>query len=126
MSIKLLNAVNDENLSIGLGRSTTQSTDTFTFLEYYIETIKLYQLLKQTVDTTEFSTQKPEGFLSRVRAMVLLHKRLMEWRDKLPAYLKFEDKVEDYLSPTADLGETTIKSCEPLGFTDISKRLFCR
>ena len=94
-SINLPSPIDDEYLSDEIGKSKAQPQSTPSLLEYYIQTIKLYQLLKQVVDTTDISIQNSGELMSRIQAMLRLHKLIMEWRDRLPAYLKYEQEVED-------------------------------
>ena len=125
--IKLPSPIDDEFLSDDTGKSKAQPRNTPSLLEYYIQTIKLYQLLKKVVDTTETSIQHSGELMSRIQAMSRLHKLIMEWRDRLPPYLKFEEEVEDCdAARTTTSDEIFRNPREPLGLADLSKRLFCR
>ena len=126
-SIQLPSPIDDEYLSDEIGKSKAQPKGTPSLLEYYIETIKLYQLLKQVVDTTDTSILNSGELMSRIQAMSRLHKLIMEWRDRLPAYLKCEQEADDCdAARTTTSGEIFSNPREPLGLADLSKRLFCR
>ena len=125
--IQFPSPIDDEYLSDEIGKSKAQPKSTPSLLEYYIQTIKLYQLLKQVVDTTDTSLQNSGELMPRIQAMSRLHKLIMEWRDRLPVYLKYEEVVEDCdAARTTTSVEIFSNPREPLGLADLSKRLFCR
>jgi hypothetical protein len=126
-SINLPSPIDDEYLSDEIGKSKAQPQSTPSLLEYYIQTIKLYQLLKQVVDTTDISIQNSGELMSRIQAMLRLHKLIMEWRDRLPVYLKYGQEVEDRDAARATTsGEIFGNPREPLRLADLSKQHFCR
>ena len=118
-------AIDDENLNNDAVAVdyVVQPENTPSRLEYFIQTVKLYEILKKVEGLGGERATAIGGLDSRIEAMLGLHKLIMQWRDMLPAYLKYE-RTDN--SPTKTSGDIPSTIREPLSLNDLSRRLFCR
>lgn len=94
-------------------------------LEYFVQTVKLYEILKQVEGFNDRRTTNVITLESRLQSMLRLHKLITEWRELLPVYLKYEGSGSDNCH-VGDASNTVAPSREPLGLKDLSRRIFCR
>lgn len=121
-TVLLPQPIDDDRLSGELGRQNTQPRDIPSLLESYIQTIKLYDILREVLDREEM--KDTSGSSLDIRSLLTLDTMIMEWRDSLPSHLRY--------NPTT--GETGFPSGQPpdqriLPRVDISaqaKRLYTR
>ncbi|KAL3440787.1 fungal-specific transcription factor domain-containing protein [Aspergillus insuetus] len=111
--VRLPEAIDDDRLSEDLGSQNVQPTGCPSLLESYIQTIQLYDILKQVLhreEIREASTVSPD-----ICSLLNLDTSIMEWRDALPSYLQYD--------PTFD---ATNPGSRHSGFSGQSKRLYIR
>lgn len=126
-TITLPSPIDDEYLSEEIGKLGAQPRDTISWVEHYNQVIKLYRLLRQVLDIADTSIHKSEDFMSLVRTISRLHGLVLEWRDRLPAHLRFNEQITGHNAANPGASDKTSgSSSEPLEFADVSKRLFCK
>ena len=121
----LPSAIDDENLSddAAAGEGGVQPENTPSRLEYFIQTIKLYEILKQVEGLGDERGIAIDGLESRTQAMLARHKRIMQWREALPPYLKHERTDSSPIKASSDKSSHVR---EPLSLNDLARRLLCR
>lgn len=123
--IKLPEAIDDERLSDEVGKLNAQPKDIPSLLEYYIQTIRLYDILGQVLSREELNVRMVSEAPPNMQAILSLDTQIMEWRDRLPTYLKYDSLSECNSPRIVTLDEAAI-SQEVLDFPALSKRLHCR
>ncbi|KAL2783210.1 fungal-specific transcription factor domain-containing protein [Aspergillus keveii] len=111
--VEMPEAIDDNRLSEKLGSRNVQPTDHPSLLESYIQTIRLYDILKQVLDREELreaSSNSPD-----ICSLLHLDSSIMEWRDALPSYLQYD--------PASD---ATITGSQHSDFSAQAKRLYIR
>lgn len=127
MSLKPPEPIDDHLLSDEVGKSNSQPKDLHSLMEYYTETIKVYGILGQVLESQPFRPKVPVDTLSSAQSILNLDAKIMEWRDNLPPYLKhesspidvdlFDDHISEYFIP-----DTLVV----LDLPALAKRLHCR
>lgn len=126
-SVGLPSPIDDEFLSEEIGKAITQPRSTPSLLETYIQTIKLYHLLKQVAGPADASTNGVKFAMSKIQNISKLHDQIMDWRRELPAHLEFGLIGENGEAARDEtIAEISGNPREPLGLADLSRRLFCR
>ena len=122
------NAVDDEHISDEPAEVfNVQPGSTPSRLNYFIQTVKLYELLKQATGLEGERGSTSLDVEARIRAMLRFHGLIMQWRVELPLYLKDEWPDTDISSiplETSNRQPSGIR--EPLSLRLLSRRLFCR
>ncbi|KAL3464907.1 fungal-specific transcription factor domain-containing protein [Aspergillus heterothallicus] len=86
--VRLPEAIDDNRLSEDLGSPNVQPVGCPSLLESYIQTIQLYDILKQVLhreEIREASVLSPD-----ICSLLNLDTSIMEWRDALPSYLRYD------------------------------------
>lgn len=99
-------------------------------MEYFIQYVKLYLLLRQAMKVNVVNVQIHQEDTERVNSVKFvaeLHDLVMDWFEQLPPWLKYEQKIQQEPIQT-ELGthSVSIVSRQPLLPVDLSKRLFAR
>ena len=125
-SIKLPAAIDDNRLSDEVGKVNSQPNNLPSLLEYYVQTIKLNDILGQVLDREEPSTQTLSETTLGSQAILSLDTKIMKWRDRLPTYLKYDPRSSEWTLPGDTTSDATANPEEFLDFPNLSKRLYCR
>ncbi len=127
LAIKLPEAIDDERLSNEVGKWNMQPRDLPSLMEYYVHALKLYAILGQVLDRQESKTDTPADPISNVRSILSFNSKIMEWRDNLPPYLRYDSSVPecDPLKGAAIL-EPVPDTEVVLDFPALTRRLHCR
>ncbi|CAM1509552.1 Fc.00g032910.m01.CDS01 [Cosmosporella sp. VM-42] len=125
--IKLPEAIDDARLSDEPGKWNVQPRDLPSLMEYYMHAMKLYHILGQVLDRQESMTDTPADPISVVRAVLSLDSKIMDWRDSLPPYLRYDSSLPE-CDPLKGAGNfERVPDVEVvLDFPDLSKRLHFR
>lgn len=92
-TVPLPQPIDDDRLSGELGQRNKQPTDIPSLLECYIQTIKLYDILREVLDREELkdaSDSYPD-----IRSLLTLDTMIMGWRDGLPPHLQYNSSLEE-------------------------------
>lgn len=125
-TIRLPEAVDDDRLSDEIGKWNVQPKSLPSLLEYYIQTIKLYTILRQVLDRQERTGGRSQEEPSDNRAMLSLDSEIMTWRGSLPTYLKYDPPSNQSIGTDDAASDCVLNSQETLDFPALSKRLYCR
>lgn len=126
-TLKLPEAIDDSRLSDEASTWNKQPKELPSLLEYNIRTQELYQILAQVLDRRESNPSTQMDTISHVRAILDLDNKVMEWRESLPVYLKYESSVPQYDPLKNAPGSEPKPDAEfVLDFPALSKRLHCR
>lgn len=90
--IRLPEPIDDHRLAEAMGQWNFQPAGSPSLLESYIQTIKLYDILKHVLDTEELKVSSDTS--PDVRSLLSLDTMIMEWRDALPPYLRYKPSSE--------------------------------
>lgn len=124
--VQLPEAIDDDRLSDEAGKASAQPKGLPSVSEYYIHTIKLYDILRLVLEREASRTRPSSEITSATQAILNLDAQIMEWRNCLPKYLKFDPKsTTSALSEAAALNEG-VNSWKVLGIPALSQRLYCR
>lgn len=114
--------IDDDRLSGELGQQNTQPRDIPSLLESYIQTIKLYDILREVLDRED--RKDASDSYPDIRSLLTLDTMIMEWRDGLPSHLRYNPSLEETAVPSGQSPDQRI-----LPGVDISaqaKRLYTR
>lgn len=121
-TVPLPQPIDDDRLSGEFGQRNTQPKDIPSLLESYIQTIKLYDILREVLDREELkgaSDSYPD-----IRSLLTLDTMIMEWRDSLPPHLQYRQSPEETHFQS---GQTADQYILPgLDISAQAKRLYAR
>lgn len=104
-------------------------SDLPTILEYYYEKIRLYDILRQVIQRDSRyacpATTPTTDIDARMREVLSLDTKVMEWQDALPSYLKHPKIFEHERAPPVAPG-TGPRQLEALDVGALSERLYNR
>lgn len=121
--VELPQALDDDLLSDQLDKWYRQPDGVPSLLEYYVQTIKIYNILGQTLITQESASTDVS---SRLQTLFDLDNQLLEWRDRLPEYLKYEPPCIQNNESRPVMSDDVIDAQEVLDLPALSKRLYSR
>ncbi|CAH0051365.1 unnamed protein product [Clonostachys solani] len=130
---RLPNLVDDDLLSDQPGKWNTQTDGLPSLVESFVYTAKLYDIFYRLLDRPELQEpispdkgyEVPEGGLSSIRALLELDHAVMEWREGLPSYLRYEPELTE--RNTTDSLSTLNRSSPPHpDLTIQAQRLYLR
>lgn len=108
------------------GKWSAQPKASPSVLEYFTQTIKLYDILRRALENQESNTGAPLDANTIVRRILSLDSEVTEWHEHLPIYLRYESSpTEDASSqdhPPHVLSDTHVV----LDLSALSRRLHCR
>ncbi|KAE8383726.1 fungal-specific transcription factor domain-containing protein [Aspergillus bertholletiae] len=87
-AVQLPEAIDDDRLSEVVGGWNCQLSNIPSLLEPYVQTIKLYDILKQVLDREELTDSS--DICLDIHSILRLDTMIMEWRDALPSYLRYD------------------------------------
>ena len=97
-------------------------------LHYFIEIVKLYQILKEVHLACRVRLQDADAVYCQIQVSIRLHKLVMDWRERLPEEMKYEwthlDPSDKTPRPTSPAQLASFQ--EPLALQDLARRLYCR
>ncbi|OQE43137.1 hypothetical protein PENCOP_c003G04534 [Penicillium coprophilum] len=91
-TVRLPKAIDDNRLSEEMGTWNVQPPGHMSLLESYIQTIKLYDILKQVLDREELQDSSDRG--PDIQSLLSLDTMIMEWREALPSCLQYDSSSE--------------------------------
>lgn len=121
-TIKLPRAIDDNLLSEEMGTWNVQTTGHPSLLESYIQTIKLYNILKQVLDREELKDSPDRG--PDIQSLLSLDNIIMAWREALPSYLQYDSSSEG--THSAELHKNPGIATPHVDFSAQAKRLYAR
>jgi hypothetical protein len=92
-TVRLPEPIDDSRLGEKMGEWNTQPRDHPSLLESYIQSIKLYDILKQVLDREELKDSS--DICPDIRSLLSLDTMIMEWRDALPSYLQYDTSSDE-------------------------------
>lgn len=100
---RLPDSIDDDRLSDESGKWNQQPKDLPSLLESFIQTTKLYHVFDELLDREELQeslTPTSDGSassraISGIRALLDLDTIVMDWRDNLPTYLRYDPNDEE-------------------------------
>lgn len=116
------------NMTVGIP-PTTQPAGSPSLLHYFVETVKLYQILKEVHRLCGERTQQPAPVSARIQVVMELYKRAIEWMEQVPPSYKHgwnDVDVPNNNSSAQRTQEQRAGSSEPLKSSDLSRRLYYR
>lgn len=125
-SLSLPDLISDELLSNQVGKPNRQPEDVPTVIEYYIQSIKLYDILRQILTKEVPNTNNSITTESPTQRILRLHTKIMAWHANLPEYLTYKPLMAE-CSSTQAVGYEDLETTKlVLDLPALSQRLHCR
>ena len=114
--------IDDDRLSEELGQQNTQPRDIPSLLESYIQTIKLYDILREVLDREELKDASDS--CPDIRSLLTLDTMIMQWRDGLPSHLRYSPSLEGTGFPSSQTPDQ--RNLPRVDISAQAKRLYIR
>ena len=121
-AVRLPETIDDNQLSDVIGNWKSQPASIPSLLGSYVQTIKLYGILKEVLDREELKDSS--DICLDIHSILRLDTMIMKWRDALPSYLRY-----DPLANQPNLAESHTANANAISQADFSaqaKRLYTR
>lgn len=114
--------IDDDRLSAEPGQRNTQPKDIPSLLESYVQTITLYDILREVLDREE--RKDPLDSCPDIQSLLTLDTKIMKWREALPPYLQYNPSLEENrFSSKQTADQCTVRQAD---ISAQAKRLYIR